>query len=401
MRKAAALSAGSAKAFAERRLAHLWAARETGKLNLGWRLGHLRAGMHVRLSGRNGTWRISRWSLDRMRIELEIVRLPAAARVEPVAHAGRPTPQRDLPHGGTKLILLDLPVMGDQAPSAPLIVAAAAGAEEGWRRAALTMSLDGGGWEAQGATAPAAVMGSAQTALGASGSALIDAVGVMEVELLSESMWLEGRSDDALAMGANAAMLGDELIQFGQAEPLGNRRFRLKHLLRGRRGTEWAAATHAPGEPFVLLEQERLAPVEGIAGAVGGELKMMASGIGDSDSPPLARLLIVGRALQPPSPVHLRAERQAAGDISISWTRRSRSGWTWPSGADTPLGEELEAYELVLSAAGFERRIELSRPNYIYTNAQQALDGLEGPFLMRVCQLGTHTRSRSTSISVN
>jgi hypothetical protein len=151
----------------------------------------------------------------------------------------------------------------------------------------------------------------------------------------------------------------------------------------------------------VLLEQERLAPVEGIAGAVGGELKMMASGIDDSESPPLATLRIVGPALQPPSPVHLRAERQATGDISISWTRRSRSGWTWTSGADTPLGEESEAYELVLSAAGFERRIELFLPNYIYTNAQQALDGLEGPFLMRVCQLGTHARSRSTSISVN
>jgi hypothetical protein len=154
------------------------------------------------------------------------------------------------------------------------------------------------------------------------------------------------------------------------------------------------------GEPFVLLEQERLAPIESKPGAVGGELRIMASGIGDSSSPPLAALRILGRALQPPSPVHLYAERQANGDISIGWTRRSRSGWGWPSGADTPLGEEAEVYELVLSGAGFERRIELSVPAYIYTDPQQALDGLEGPLLIRVCQLGTHARSRFASISL-
>ena len=396
---AAALGADTAKAFAERRLAHLWAARETGKVKLGWRRSDLRAGGHVRLSGRGGAWRISRWSLEHMVIELEIVRIPAAAATEPAAFHGRPAPQPDLPHGRTKLLLLDLPVIGDEAPSTPLIVAAAAGIEEGWRQAALTSSLEGGAWEARGATAAAATMGASLSVLGPSGSALIDAAHALEVELLGESMWLESRSDAALAVGANAAMLGEELIQFGEAEPLGNRKFRLKRLLRGRRGTEWAAATHSAGEPFVLLEQERLAPVESEAGAVGGELRMMASGLGDTDSPPLARLRIEGQALQPPSPVHLGAIRESNGDVLIGWTRRSRSGWGWPSGADTPLGEEAEAYELILSGAGFERRIALAQPRYVYTGAEQALDGPAAPLLIRVCQIGTYARSRTASLS--
>lgn len=398
---AAALTADAAKAFAERRLAHLWAARETGKLHLGWRRSDLRPGRHVRLNGRSGAWRVSRWTLERMLVALEIVRIPAAAANEPAANPGRPTPQPDLPHGGTTLLLLDLPVLSDAAPSAPLIVAAAAGTEPGWRKAALATSFDGGGWEPQGATAAAAIMGTARTALGASGSALIDAAGAVEVELLGDDMWLEGRSDAALAMGANAAMLGDELVQFGEAEPLGSRRFRLKRLLRGRRGTEWAAATHSAGEPFVLLDQERLAPVEAKAGALGGELRMMASSVGDSDAPAVAALVISGRALQPPSPVHLRALRQANGDVAIDWTRRSRSGWAWPSGADTPLGEEMEAYELVLSGAAFERRIELARPGYLFTIAEQTLAGATGPLLIRVCQLGTHARSHTASISID
>src|SRR3546814_5765375 len=75
----------------------------------------------------------------------------------------------------------------------------------------------------------------------AAGNALFfDDAATMEVELLAESMVLAGASDDALLRGANLCLAGDELLQFGRAEQLGARRYRLSHLLRGRRGTEWA-----------------------------------------------------------------------------------------------------------------------------------------------------------------
>jgi hypothetical protein len=182
-------------------------------------------------------------------------------------------------------------------------------------------------------------------------------------------------------------------------ERVGSRRFRLSRLLRGRRGSEWAAAMHVTGEPFVLLERDRLAPVEAPAGSIGGELKVMAAGVGDADAPPVAALTIEGRALQPPSPVHLRAEREASGDIAISWVRRSRSGWAWLSGSDTPRGEERESYRLVLSGAGFERTINISHPGYIYTAAQQAEDGWAGPLLIRVVQVGTYASSKAANLS--
>jgi hypothetical protein len=57
---------------------------------------------------------------------------------------------------------------------------------------------------------------------------------------------------DAIMAGANLALIGDELIQFGRAEQLGPGLFRLSHLLRGRRGTEWAAAGHSVGDVFCL-----------------------------------------------------------------------------------------------------------------------------------------------------
>jgi hypothetical protein len=261
------------------------------------------------------------------------------------------------------------------------------------------MSHDGGdSWEPAGRTAAPAVIGTAVTALAAAGSALIDLAGQAEVELLNEAMWLEARDDTALAGGANLAALGDELIQFGAAEPLGGGRFRLSRLLRGRLGSEWASAGHQAGEGFALIRQETLAVVEPPSAALGGEARVMAAGIGDGIEGSVAARTITGEAIRPPSPVHLRAEGAPGGDILISWVRRSRLGWSWSDEAGTPIGEESEAYDLVLTGAGFERMLVLSEPAYLYSAAQQLEDGLAGPLTIRVRQLGTTAPSRPAQI---
>jgi hypothetical protein len=399
---AASLDAGTAKALAAGRLERLWAARRSAKLHLGWaRLG-LGAGRHVRVGGRPGLWKIARWTLDRMVLTLELIGVPGAAPAVPgEASPGRPVDQPDLLHGPTSLLLLDLPLFAEELPGRPRLLVAAAGAEPGWRRADLIASFDGGaGWAAAGATAPPAILGAALEVPGAAGSDLIDELGRIEVELLNEAMWLESRSDSALADGANLACLGDELIQFGLAEPIGGRRFRLSRLLRGRRGTEWAAGLHAPGEGFALIEAESLAVVEAPLGSLGGEARLIAQGLGDPDGV-LAVRTVAGEALRPPSPVHLRALRLADGDLALSWVRRSRAGWVWLSGSETPLGEESESYRLTLTAEGFERSVTVPAPSYLYSAAEQAADGLTGPLSIEVVQLGTSAPSRPASLIVD
>ncbi len=352
---AASLDAATGKALAADRLERLWAARRSAKLHLGWsRLG-LGAGRHVRVGGRPGLWRISRWTLDRMVLTLELTGVPGAAP-------------------------------------------AAAGAGPGWRRAELIASFDGGStWAAAGATAPPAVLGTALEVPAVAGSALIDERSQVEVELLNEAMWLESRSDSALCDGANLALLGEELIQFGQAEPLGERRFRLSRLLRGRRGTEWAADLHAQGEPFVLIEAESLVAVEAPLGALGGEARLLAQGLGDPDGVPAVRI-VAGEAMRPPAPVHLRADRLANGDLALAWVRRSRSGWVWLSGSDTALGEESESYRVTLGGGGPSRSVTVAAPAFVYTAADQAADGLTGPLTVEVVQLGTSAPSRPASL---
>ena len=53
--------------------------------------------------------------------------------------------------------------------------------------------------------------------------------------------------------GANAALLGEEIIQFQTAILVGAGLYTLSNLLRGRRATEGATSSHAVGENFVLL----------------------------------------------------------------------------------------------------------------------------------------------------
>jgi hypothetical protein len=396
---AASLDAATGKALAADRLERLWAARRSARLHLGWsRLG-LGAGRHVRVGGRPGLWRISRWTLDRMVLTLELTGVPGAAPAAAgQANPGRPVGQPDLLHGPTSLRLLDLPLLQEELPGRPRLLVAAAGAEPGWRRAELIASFDGGStWAAAGATAPPAVLGTALEVPAVAGSALIDERSQVEVELLNEAMWLESRSDSALCDGANLALLGEELIQFGQAEPLGERRFRLSRLLRGRRGTEWAAGLHAQGEPFVLIEAESLVAVEAPLGALGGEARLLAQGLGDPDGVSAVRI-VAGEAMRPPAPVHLRADRLANGDLALAWVRRSRSGWVWLSGSDTALGEESESYRVTLGGGGPSRSVTVAAPAFVYTAADQAADGLTGPLTVEVVQLGTSAPSRPASL---
>ena len=399
---AAVLEAGAAKSLAEQRLAWLWAGRETGKIHLPWRRSGIKAGAHLQIDGFPGLWKVARWSFDRMILTLEVVRVPSTQSANgATASPGRAVVQPDAPHGPTTLIILDLPHIGDGLAMRPQLFAAAAGVEAGWRRASLVSSYDGGAsWQAEGSTAAPAVMGQAATALAPGGSALIDARSSVEVELLNEAMWLEDRADGALVMGANLAVIGNELIQFGKAEPLGNRRFLLSRLVRGRLGSEWAASGHSAGEAFLMLDRESLAVMEPHSGALGASLKVTAVGIGDPAEGATVTAPIEGRAVQPPSPVHLRAMRAPSGDLHIAWVRRSRSGWGWLSGSDTPLAEEKETYRLSLSGAGVERTVELSSPDYIYTAAQQGEDGNTGSLTIRVVQLGTSASSPAARLHI-
>ncbi|MEP2780838.1 MAG: hypothetical protein ABJO09_20510 [Hyphomicrobiales bacterium] len=81
-------------------------------------------------------------------------------------------------------------------------------------------------------------------------------------------------------------------------------------------------------------------------------------------------------ALKPFSPVHLLGSRDAAGNLSVTWTRRTRRDGTWADGTDVPLNEDSELYDLeVLNGSTVVRTAAgLTSPAYTYSGADQITD---------------------------
>ena len=135
------------------------------------------------------------------------------------------------------------------------------------------------------------------------------------------------------------------------------------------------ATGHGPGASFLLVEQERLAAVPASAFAgTGGALTVLAIGIGDAE-PAEAMLGVRGEAMVPPAPVHGRVMPDGQGGLAISWVRRSRIGWTWRDGVETPLGEEVERYGIAVMVGGIAiRSVETAGPAWIYDAAMIVAD---------------------------
>jgi hypothetical protein len=179
---------------------------------------------------------------------------------------------------------------------------------------------------------------------------LIDRENSLEVELVASDMTLLNATATQLAAGWNKALVGSEIIQFARAEPLGGANWRLSWLLRGRGGSESAIANHVAGERFVLLNQIPRLLDPALVGT-GPDTQIVAVGRGDPD-PVSADIALAGISLRPLRPVHTSAETLADGSLRLCWTRRARGAWLWVDGAETPLVEETERYQVDFGPIG-------------------------------------------------
>jgi len=363
----AALAPAAAKAVA----AGVLARAETGRVRRTVRTGAAgltaRPGDAARLNGEPGLWRVSGVAVERLVATVELVPLTAAAATGAAA-GGRPTLLPDWAVGATRLVAAELPPGGDAPLAGPRLTVAASGGP-GWRGAALLLSMDdGASWQDAGAIGAPSVTGGLFAPLPAGSPDLFDEAGGLLVRLDRDDAMLEEADDRALDAGANAALIGDELLQFGRAEPMGAGRWRLGRLLRGRRGT--AALLHMPGARFVLLG-ENARNLDLPLSALGNRVRLMAQGPGDADGPATTEAVLTGASVLPPAPVHLRWEPAPDGGGTLRWVRRSRVGWSWVDGADAPLGEEHERYEVALAGGRGTGVVEVTEPRLALTAAQR------------------------------
>jgi hypothetical protein len=202
-----------------------------------------------------------------------------------------------------------------------------------------------------------------------------------------------GDADPAsLALGVNLALVGDELIQFERAEPLGTGRWALMGLRRGLRGSEAAIGLQAAGDRFALLESDGVATIEVPLAAIGRQVRILASGVGDGQAPAEVSVLVTGASVAPPPPVQARARQRSDGALAVSWTRRSRTGGAWRDGVDVPLTEEAEAYRVTFD--GSDSAFDVTAPELLVPAAERPA----GATTIRIVQRGTLAASPPATI---
>lgn len=302
-------------------------------------------------------------------------------------------PGQQLPaYGTTTLMLLDVPALTDAEAQQVGYRVAATGSGSAWRSGILEVSVDGGTtWLQASALAGYTVMGYAgATPLPAPplhvGAAQIDTVSTIQVTLIKGA--LQSVSDELLLAGANRALLGDELIQFGEATHLSGTTYQLGRLLRGRRGTEWAMAGHGADEPFVLLSGAPFVPAT-VADLGASRLYRITPTGGEPGG--AVAFALAGASARPLSPVHVAGARDGGLNLTISWTRRSRIGTELPDAGDIPLDEPTESYQVdVLDAGDVVRTLASSTASVVYSAAQQTADfGSAQPAVaVRIYQIG-------------
>jgi hypothetical protein len=309
------------------------------------------------------------------------------------ADPGRGNSQPDVVAAPTRLALFDLP---DPETSQPVLALAAASPSGRWRSVPIEVEA-GGTVMASRTLNKEAVLGTTLTALGPGQGYLLDLVNAIEVQLANPDHWLLSRDDEALMMGANLAAMGNELIQFGDAQPMGAGRFKLSRLLRGRRGSEWAMEGHAAGEAFVLLDARTLKAIPLPIEMLGSTVTVTAHGPGDLAAPPSVNRAANGEAMRPLSPANLAAAFESDGTLTVRWVRRSRLAWAWLDDVDTPSDPSLQGYRLTVlgSVATIDRDCAIEQA--ILSAAEVASLG-GGPTEVQVRQVGTLTLSRPATV---
>lgn len=373
----------------ERWLAEARIARDTLRIALPKSKLVIGAGDVIQIEGR-------RYRIDR--VEQTEHQLVDAVRVEDGVY--RPSVQEEpaaslrpfTPPVPVLPIFLDLPLLtGQEVAHAPHI---AVGADPWPGSVAVWSASDDADYELNRLVAAPAVIGVTETALAFHSPGLWDNGVPLRVRLSGGE--LSSATRLAVLNGANAVAIGDgtstnwEIFQFADAQLVAPDTYELSGRLRGQLGTDGIMPTVWPvGSTVVLLD----------LGLVQIDLALSARGLsrnyrigvasrGFDDTNAVAKSeAFDGIGLRPYPVSHLRHADQA-GDTLVTWRRRTRvDGDSWQS-FEVPLGEDVEGYQVrIIQSSSIVAEYSVSQPQFHYTAAMRAADGVSGSYEVSVAQL--------------
>ena len=314
---------------------------------------------------------------------MEAVRQDRAAYDLPPGDPRPATLTRSVVFGAPDVVLLDLPQLSEDQPAHRPMVAAHAVPWPG--EMAVFRSPGADGFALLATFGSRAQIGTLVSDFYPGPTSRFDLGNALVVDLASGT--LESVTDLTLFGGANALAVEAapgiwEIVQAGAAELIAPSRYRLTRLLRGQRGTEAAMGNPTPAGARVVVLDSALAPLP-IAEADLGlpwnwRIGPAARAVSDA-SYTASAFTPAGRGLVPFAPVHVVHPWRTArspGDLTIRWTRRSRSlvADAWEQ-VEVPLAEDFESYDVqILDGAVVKRTLTSTMTSVLYTAAQQTAD---------------------------
>lgn len=315
----------------------------------------------------------------------------------------------------TRMALLDIPPLRNADVDKPGFYAAL-NADIGWDGGVITRAIppDNAEWSTVMSTPYRAIYGqvSLSSKLLPAIAELPDMDGFIYVDLIALDQQLVNATFNEICMGKNLALVGDELIQFMNAEkvvtPAHTNRWRISTLFRGRRLTDRSEIlnNHTYGEQFLLIDTVTITSIEDDISNLSKMLTYSATSVqGDGTPTDMTVFSWSFERGKRPAPVYITGERDVSDNLEIKWIKQDIGILPLYEnanalGSDTSLQFEVEIYNgnsivrTIVKSAVDSYNDQLGEDGFqtlTYSAADQIADGLTpgNPVKVAIYQVST------------
>lgn len=268
---------------------------------------------------RNDRLRVTEVNIDEGEQQYKLVydrKSAYESQVFGIAPVPPPPPVSHVP-GPTTIQFIDTHILASGDDTQLGYYMAISGESDAWRGALVELSLDGGQTFVDSRTRTAEqIMGELITPLASHKRAYPDPVNTCQVQIDTTGVALEARTLAEMLNRQNRALIGDEIINFGEADEIEPGVWEISYFLRGRLGTE-IPEEHPAGTRFVMLNRNFLEYHPSEAFNIGQPLTFRATSLG-SDTQTTITETWTAQSQTERAPGQLRAHRHD-GNLIIEW----------------------------------------------------------------------------------